>query len=224
MRSLDEFMNDNYHEEMTIFYKNYKKFRKNITQYRPMLKANLIPIVDALESHRDKVACFKGCSWCCYYRVVARTHEIIAIYTYINTELTESISSNIREEILATAKMVENMSDAKHIETNIKCPMLQNGRCSIYDVRPIKCAGYYSTSDHDCEQLYHNTKVSAGVPVMDILEKTGLQDDKVKAVIEYENHDTNEYELVTSLAALFKDPKLISRWRRNGKAIFTRLA
>ena len=209
--------------EMNAFYKKYKAFRKNITHYQPVVNTNLIPLVNTLANHKDKVACFKGCSWCCHYRVVARTHEIVAIYTYINTKITRNVREQIKAEILETASIIDGISDKEHEQTNIKCPMLQAGKCAIYEVRPSKCAGYCSTSDSDCEQLFNLTKTMAGSVILDIELQRQNQDDKMDAVLDYEGHDKQQYELVTSLAALFDQPQLISRWRKNGKPIFTRL-
>lgn len=207
--------------DMHSFDKNYEAFRKQVTNYNPLLRTNLIPIVDELERQKNKLGCQKGCSWCCHYQVVARTYEIIAIYIHINTQLPAKQSALIKESILSTAKIIAPMSTAEHQQTNVKCPMLIDGSCSIYTVRPLKCAGYYSTNASDCEKLFNKTKYSAGYGVVALQEVAEREHMKINAVLQFKGHDMNEYEIVKSLTALFKNPGLIDRWRKTGKAIFS---
>ena len=79
---------------------SYSNFVANIANYAPLLQVNLIPVVDELRSNKDRLDCQAGCSWCCHYRVVAKTYEIIAIYFHINTQLSKALASEIKRSIL----------------------------------------------------------------------------------------------------------------------------
>ncbi|MCX4030145.1 YkgJ family cysteine cluster protein [Endozoicomonas sp. SM1973] len=205
------------------FHKSYLAFQKDLSKYKKVSNAQLIPITDQLEVYRSNLDCKPGCSYCCHYRVTAFTHEIVAIYLHIHNTFTPKQLNRIKEKIIKTASTVSCMSEEERISTNVECPMLIDDRCSTYSVRPMSCAGFHSTSLEFCKRQFQGSDEINGASawIMKIGESLLIERSIADNVIRHTKQDHSQYELVTSLATLLKKPSLIAKWRKTGKPIFS---
>lgn len=80
------------------------------------------------EKKRDtKVACKKGCYFCCLNQDVPVTPpESLGISWYVSEVLEPSVRERLRERLKDQAQ-------------TIGCPFLKDGACVIYPVRPLAC-------------------------------------------------------------------------------------
>lgn len=134
--------------------------RARITLSRTLLG----PIEDAARAS-DKVACRKGCAFCCYLRVEVFAFELDAIQTYMEYALDPQQLQTVTHNIAATYPSVKGLRDTEHHGINIRCPFLLDQQCSIYPVRPLSCAGYNSLKAALCRRSNddpHDT--SFGIP------------------------------------------------------------
>ncbi len=80
------------------------------------------------EKKRDKkVACTKGCCFCCLNQDVPVTPpESLVISWYVSEVLEPNVRERLRERLKDQAQ-------------TIGCPFLKDGACVIYPVRPLAC-------------------------------------------------------------------------------------
>lgn len=93
-------------------------------------------LVDVVDKAAEKVApstiCKRGCSHCCYQAVRLSQWEA------------ERIGKAIGREPAAADNRGAPIGEASEHYAGTPCPMLKDGECSVYDVRPIACRSYFS--------------------------------------------------------------------------------
>jgi Fe-S-cluster containining protein len=105
-------------------------------------------------SQERKLACGKGCMWCCYQPVDASANEVIAIGHLISKwSITERDAFWERVESYAD-KIAELPRGSRHavVRANLPCPAIgREGECSVYSARPNVCRGVDSFDASVCE-------------------------------------------------------------------------
>jgi Fe-S-cluster containining protein len=101
-------------------------------------------------------------------------------------------------------KYIETLSVDEHFTTNVECPLLASGLCSVYKVRPISCAGYHSVSEAACRKSNDNPEIvsteNGGIPLVGIIkEEQSIQNTIAIQVIDFEKDDGEQYELIRAL-------------------------
>jgi Fe-S-cluster containining protein len=179
-----------------------------------------IPIENEI-SAAGSTECRAGCAHCCNLRVAAFPHEIVAIHYFLKRTLPREQLNKIRARIDAQYKVVQPLSESEHFSTNVECPLLMEGRCSVYPVRPISCSGYHSTSEAKCRESNEHPEMDNGaIPMVDtVKERQLIQHSIAREVITAEKDDASQYELIGGLHRIFRDPGLIQRWV-NGRSFF----
>ncbi|MBM7333041.1 YkgJ family cysteine cluster protein [Alloalcanivorax marinus] len=170
------------------------------------------------------IDCRAGCSYCCNLRVVAFSFEIIAIYFYLVNSLTKSELEECKIRVRRQCEKIRHMTVSEHFATNITCPLLVGGECSVYPVRPLSCAGYHSASVDACRNSDENPELtgfeSGGIPMFqEVNDAQSTQDAVAVEVLSKTRDDPHKYELIRSLWKIMENPKLIQRWK-SGRAIF----
>ncbi|WP_210268415.1 MULTISPECIES: YkgJ family cysteine cluster protein [Bradyrhizobium] len=97
-------------------------------------------------------ACKSACAACCYLFVAVPPGiaEAIAAHIEVTFSPVERTALVTRlDEAAAAAAVVE---DPKRLRR--RCPLLgEDDRCSVYEVRPLTCRAFTSTSVSQCEQI-----------------------------------------------------------------------
>lgn len=88
----------------------------------------------ALAGASLRIACQAGCWYCCYYKVDARAEEVFRIVDYVREKFSQDRAKRLREEVAVNAKTMRKLSHEEKLAVNLKCPFLDEGRCSIYEV------------------------------------------------------------------------------------------
>lgn len=107
---------------------------------------------EALAVRKQQIACTEGCSFCCYLQVEILPFEAEAIVEYL------AYSGKTAGELMAylmaawSRMSLDDLSCAEYRLANEPCLFLENGRCSIYPVRPLACVQYHSSDRACCER------------------------------------------------------------------------
>ena len=123
-------------------------------------------IIALAERQNIKVACFKGCHWCCHQAVFANSYEL--------HYLSEKIKANFS---IATVASLINKANEKHAITSrldeeqvlkykSPCPLLADGACSFYAARPMACRIYLSTKLETCLEFFHHPENESSFPAL----------------------------------------------------------
>jgi hypothetical protein len=164
------------------------------------------------------VACAPGCTACCYQTVQATIPEAILIALRLG-----DADDPRRQRVLDAAAAFDGMSPLQRKRTGKPCPLLVDGRCSVYDDRPLACRSVLSANAEGCrasllsvlagrDELPNDYFLAAqylirgdGAALQGICRDLGLQ------------HEA--FDLVQMLAALIRDPAIIERWL-SGERVF----
>ncbi|WFR95704.1 YkgJ family cysteine cluster protein [Rhizobium tumorigenes] len=120
--------------------------------------------VDAVRSNfagQPKYACGKGCSACCHLFVAVPPGVAEVIAWHVNRNFTDAERENLVERL----KMAETAAIASGGPQALRTPcalLNEEGACTIYDVRPLSCRSFTSTSLPRCEQVVFGVNPQGG--------------------------------------------------------------
>lgn len=137
----------------------------------------------------EKVECSKGCSYCCYSTVSVTALEMKAIESHIRHRFTEAEMILVVESAKALKKKYQSISKEDRIYSRDECPLLLEGKCSVYESRPLMCRSAYSTSSEACKIAHSDPEF----PVPMLTSPKAFADDMVIAILIAEGK--KEYEL-----------------------------
>jgi Fe-S-cluster containining protein len=102
------------------------------------------------------LACRAGCTWCCYFSVDVRAVEVFSILDFVERTFTIEEKARVYAEVRANSTALRNLGESERMKRNVKCPFLNDGRCTIYTVRPQTCRNYHATNVAGCQQSYED--------------------------------------------------------------------
>jgi Fe-S-cluster containining protein len=118
----------------------------------------------AQDPPRPPLACQEGCAWCCYKVVGTAAPEVLRIADYLRGMLSASDLEALRARILRLEEERRQLAHDRWAVRRLPCPLLVEGRCSVYPVRPLTCRGYTSSDAYRCERA-HKSRYPVQVPV-----------------------------------------------------------
>lgn len=168
------------------------------------------------------VACKRGCSYCCSFRVAVSIAEAIAIAWYIKKYFTLEDLEFLKSLLVTLVPQTAQMTVEQLIKSKYTCPFLVSNQCRIYLIRPLSCRGWNSTNVNLCEisltdeNVFHRLlnhqyimqqqiSVIALDAINDSIDLLGLYGDRV--------------ELITALKTLLFNEHAVENWLR-GEDVF----
>jgi hypothetical protein len=107
------------------------------------------------------VACRAGCDHCCYQTVGVTAVEALAIHHYLRATLPAADLAAIAARVRNARSRAEGLSSVERFSPDHPCAFLEDGRCSIYEARPLSCRGMNSLDADDCAQRLHDPEARA---------------------------------------------------------------
>ena len=166
--------------------------------------------IDALPS-KAQHACAPGCYFCCYLPVDVLAPEAFRIAAHLKQTRSPG-------ELAALAYRLA--AHGRHDFGTRPCVFLAQGRCSIYEVRPMVCRGYNSLSKERCEAYYHD----AGTDLRGTKDRVAGRlaeavEEGVIAGLNALGLDAQWYELPSAVLRALETGDGSARWAR-GEAVF----
>lgn len=164
-------------------------------------------IITLAEKQNMKVACSKGCEWCCHQAIYANSYELHYLSEYI-------IKCFTPEEIIKLTKrthikhlITTGMNDAEIQKFKSPCPLLINGACSAYKARPMACRIYLSTKLNTCTEFYNHPENETNYPaLLDFPLRAGrMMNEGFTAALKGAGVETAEFKMEEGLSILFKE-------------------
>ncbi len=102
------------------------------------------------------VACASGCSMCCHHDVDASGGEMAIIMDAVVQwpKAEQDALLERAQAVMAKRAALPNAEPMTRFAAKIACPLLKDGKCSVYDVRPFMCRGYVSRSKPICDESF----------------------------------------------------------------------
>jgi len=175
------------------------------------------------------VACKDGCDHCCYQSVGVTPPEALAIANHLRQNLAASEFTRIVAHISASHERTRGLSAEERFSPDYPCPFLNEGSCSIYEVRPLSCRGMNSLDADECSARLRQPEVRAafietgagGRSFMEPIRgfhavSAGMQ----LALAELYGLDMRPLELTAAIRLLLTAPDtLVGEWLAGGRAL-----
>jgi Fe-S-cluster containining protein len=103
---------------------------------------------------------------------------------------------------------LQDLDETARMTRNIKCPFLNDGRCTIYAARPQSCRNYHATDAAGCEQSYENPGDLDIDPELApwVYQAGGAHVEAVSTAMRDAGYDVRAYELNCAFDAALSDP------------------
>lgn len=98
------------------------------------------------------VACQLGCHFCCFIRVNVLADEAKSIAAAVPLHRREAVAGRLQEFVREASKLAPRTRFMKPM----LCSLNEDGRCTVYDVRPLACRSHHSFSVRECEASFND--------------------------------------------------------------------
>jgi len=123
-------------------------------------------IITFSERQNTKVACSKGCHWCCHQAVFANSYELHYLSEKIKESLTPEDLSQLQKKTEAKFQITTKLNKEEVLRFKAPCPLLVDGACSFYAERPMACRIYLSTNLKSCLEFYNHPENEDNYPAL----------------------------------------------------------
>ena len=174
----------------------------------------------SIRGHGVKVACDRGCSYCCSLRVQVQPYEAFRLAGWLRKHFDAPSLARVVERLRANAARTRELGEDARKRTNIACALLgEDGACTAYEARPAQCRRYHSTNVDPC-RAFHDTHD-------DTLESTMHEAvaHNADVIITQGRHavralelDDESVDMNFALLEALENPKSWRRWRDGKKA------
>ena len=175
--------------------------------------------VHAACDDEDQVACQSGCTYCCMVPVAASAPEVLAIASFVHTHFDADRRAALGRRVEASIAATEGMDMDQRDRVRLACPFLDEGKCTVYEVRPIACRGTSSYSAEDCREDFEHP--ATGVE----LQTNGLRELVFNAIREglatackWVRVEHRQLELARAFKIASNNPTLVETWRHRPDA------
>ncbi len=111
------------------------------------------------------IACAQGCFFCCHLRVVTTIPEVLWIAANFRSRYEAAAVRSLLERVDVYFDAVAGRSVAERRSCRLPCPLLIDGLCSVYEVRPLSCRGWNSLEVSHCEADFHEPSQGTRAPI-----------------------------------------------------------
>jgi Fe-S-cluster containining protein len=161
----------------------------------------------------QKVACAKGCAFCCTLYVSATAPELLTIAEHVAGWPAERRAALV-ERLERSGAVTAGLSPTERVGLSYPCPMLEEGGvCGIYPVRPLACRAYASFDVAACERSTRERDAAAPIPVPRVNMRTRrFLSHCLRAALAERGLDGKSYELIAGLRRALGTHDADARW------------
>ena len=143
------------------------------------------------------IDCKKGCEWCCHQAIFAISHEVHFLTDY----MADYFSGDQIKTVLQKAKdkndQVKKLGTEDILNVKSPCPLLNDGKCSVYEARPMACRIYLSQNLSSCIEFYKHPENKNKFPaLLDFPLRAGrMMNEGFKAALKSQNLNSTEFRI-----------------------------
>jgi Fe-S-cluster containining protein len=160
------------------------------------------------------LACRAGCTWCCHFSVDVRAVEVFSILEFVERTFTAEEKARVYAEVRTNSAALRNLGEMERMRRNVKCPFLNEGRCTVYAARPQTCRNYHATNVAGCQQSYEDPDNLDIDPEFApwVYQAGGAHVDAFSTAMRDEGYDVSAYELNAAVDAALSEPAASERF------------
>jgi Fe-S-cluster containining protein len=107
--------------------------------------------------YRPAIACREGCSYCCCKPgVLVSIPEVLRLAGHVRAAFDPARLADLKERAARYVAQLHGRHFNDLVSESVPCPLLVDGHCSVYEVRPLVCRGFNSTSVDACRHAHDN--------------------------------------------------------------------
>ena len=158
-----------------------------------------------------KLACTKGCGWCCHSFVGALAPEIFLIASSITADAARRPAEMPRLKKAAAA--IAGRTPAERFGAKLPCPLLVDNVCSRYRERPAVCRQTTSLDLAACIEEFDGKGFGDAIPVSTVyIAHSRNARVPLMAALQAAGLRRSGYELSTALVRAIEMPDAEARW------------
>jgi Fe-S-cluster containining protein len=158
-----------------------------------------------------ELGCRKGCSYCCSALVTCSAPEIFRVADWLRANARGAAAAINLDAIKAEAARRDGLPIEKRFTERAPCPLLIEGACGVYPVRPIPCRALYSLSSEACRMAMHEDK--GEVPIITAaMSKGEMARTLLLAAVSASGFSDRGIELTAGVMAVIDKPDAQARW------------
>lgn len=105
-------------------------------------------------------ACQSGCAACCHLFVAVPPGVAAAVADHVVANFTTAQREGLQARLVTAAEAARSAEDPTALR--LRCPLLgDDDRCTVYEVRPLSCRAFTSTSLPRCQQMVFGPSADA---------------------------------------------------------------
>jgi Fe-S-cluster containining protein len=140
---------------------------------------------------------------------------------YINKNLSKNDRAGIYDRAINKDHITKHMKVQEFLSYKAPCPLLKNGICMVYEVRPMACRTYLSSSSTGCKTEYdHPKEIDIFPDLYEFPIRAGrMINEGISAYLIENQISPTEWLIESSLHTAMTDDRAFERWLK-GKNIF----
>jgi Fe-S-cluster containining protein len=160
------------------------------------------------------IACCAGCYYCCYLKVDVQPGEIFLIADFVRNRFPEVRRIKILNKAKENWKKIEPLTSEQHLNAALPCPLLEEGKCSVYSVRPNACRQAHSMRAEPCKKFVENPETSEEFAelITNVKAATSIISLGTSIAFEKAGYDSQPYDLNAALIQALENPRAEKRW------------
>ncbi len=167
----------------------------------------------------ERTACKRGCTHCCISYVAATVPEIFLIARSLKGKRRDAVAARVAE----ADGMTHGRTLAERFASPTLCPLLENGACGVYGVRPTACRSVMSFDADLCARSFlENSGETLSMPGQGMALRSSYQA-ALRAALSAAGLPAEAYELNAALNRVLGTPDAEARWL-TGEPIFDGIA
>lgn len=177
------------------------------------LAEGILATARIVESPSQEKACRSGCSFCCYLQVDLSVPEVLRIASYLRESLSPQDLQSLRDRLSCVQQQIAGMTSIERLEAKVPCPLLKDGKCSVYEARPLVCRGYSSYDWVSCAYALRHPRVWEAPPHEAAQRKifSNVSDGLITG-FKSAGLRSQPLELIAALRIALDQPKAGERW------------
>jgi hypothetical protein len=180
-------------------------------------------LATTIANHGVKLACSRGCSYCCSLRVQVQPYEAFTLAAWLRRRFDAAGLAAVIARLRANAARTRELGEEARKRTNIPCALLgEDGACTAYEARPAQCRRYHSTSLDPCRAFHANPSNDAVDSAMHeaVSHNADVIITQARHAVREQGLDDASVDMNIALLEALENPKAWRRWRDGKKVLW----
>lgn len=159
---------------------------------------------------QQKIACTRGCSYCCHTFVAITPPEVFRLAGAVRAGHAAGMAVDVVRE---RGRPLIGVAPQARIGGKLACPLLVDGGCSVYRYRPLVCRQATSLDVAVCIDEFEGRNLSARIPISGVhLQHASNAHITLLGAMRALGFATDALELAAALDAALSTPDGEARW------------